>query len=107
MPLPAKNTTMSGYFYNQTRTQPEKVKRQILGMAREAIGNEMVDKHFTPATTPGISACVSFPMAISIKPSIMALPKVVTGDIETWTESGLTMTDGTEIDADIIVTATG
>ena len=33
--------------------------------------------------------------------------KVVTGDIETWTESGLTMTDGTEIDADIIVTATG
>ena len=33
--------------------------------------------------------------------------KVVTGDIETWTESGLLMKDGTEVTGDIIVTATG
>ena len=56
---------------------------------------------------PGISACALFPMAISIEAINNGSAKVVTGDIETWTESGLTMTDGTEIDADIIVTATG
>ena len=32
---------------------------------------------------------------------------VVTGEIETFTETGLRMTSGAEIDADVIVTATG
>jgi len=32
---------------------------------------------------------------------------VVTGDIASWNERGLLMTDGNEIEADIIVTATG
>ncbi len=102
-----KNTTMSGYFYNQTRTQPEKVKRQILGMAREAIGNEMVDKHFTPSYNPWDQRMCLIPNGDLYQAINNGSAKVITGDIETWTESGLTMTDGTEIDADIIVTATG
>ena len=46
-------------------------------------------------------------MAIYITSINEGSAQVVTGDIETWTEQGLVMKDGTEVTGDIIVTATG
>ena len=102
-----KNVKMGNYFYNMTRTQPEKVKRRILGMVREALGSEMVEKHFTPSYNPWDQRMCLIPDADLYKALKNGSANVVTGQIDRFTKNGLTMTDGTEIEADIIVTATG
>ena len=38
---------MGQFFYDQTRKNPEKVKDRLLGMTREALGDEMVDEQST------------------------------------------------------------
>ena len=59
------------------------------------------------ATTPGISACAWSPTAICSKRSRQARHPVVTDEIETFTEHGIKLRSGKELQADIIVTATG
>ena len=60
-----------------------------------------------PATTPGISACAWCPTAICSRRSATARASVVTDHIETFTESGIRLNSGAELEADIVVTATG
>lgn len=102
-----KNTTLSGYFYRQTRSQPAKTKAQLLGMATANLGEEMVKAHFTPSYNPWDQRMCLIPDGDLYTSINEGSAKVVTGDIETWTESGLLMKDGTEVTGDIIVTATG
>jgi cation diffusion facilitator CzcD-associated flavoprotein CzcO len=102
-----KNTTLSGYFYRQTRTQPEKTKAQLLQMATANLGEEMVKAHFTPSYNPWDQRMCLIPNGDLYQAINDGDATVVTGDIDTWTTTGLRMTDGTEIEADIIVTATG
>ena len=59
------------------------------------------------ATTRGTSACASFPTATSSQRSAPAMPSVVTDTIETFTERGIRLGSGAELEADIVVTATG
>ena len=42
----------------RTRTKPEDTKRRMLAMLKKALPTEMVDAHFTPATTLGMSGCL-------------------------------------------------
>ena len=88
-----KNSTMGEFFYKQTRSKPEKVKGQLLGLIRKELPDEMVDEHFTPAYNP-------WDQRLCLIPD-------VTAEIETFTATGITLTNGEHLDADIIVTATG
>ncbi len=48
-----KNTTMQQIVYKKTRTEPEKVKEQLLGLVRAELGPDYdVDTHFTPSYNP-------------------------------------------------------
>ena len=60
-----------------------------------------------PATTRGTSACAWCPTAICSRRSATGRASVVTDQIETFTESGIRLKSGTELEADVIVTATG
>ena len=66
-----------------------------------------VDTHFNPATTPGTSGSASFPTATSSRRSSSGRAEIVTDGIETFTETGIRLASGRELEADIIVTATG
>ena len=102
-----KNTTLSGYFYRQTRTQPERTNAQLPQIAPANLGEEMVKAHFTPSYNPWDQRMCLIPNGDLYQAINDGDATVVTGDIDTWTTTGLRMTDGTEIEADIIVTATG
>jgi cation diffusion facilitator CzcD-associated flavoprotein CzcO len=102
-----KNTTLSGYFYRRTRTHPERTKAQLLHMATQNLGEDMVKAHFTPSYNPWDQRMCLIPDGDLYKALNQKQAQVVTGEIDTWTESGLKMTDGTEVEGDIIVTATG
>jgi len=102
-----KNVQMQRLFYNRSRVAPEKVKGQLLKMVRKEIGDETVEKHFTPSYNPWDERLCLIPNADLFDALNENKASVVTDEIDTFTETGLKMKSGEEIDADIIVTATG
>lgn len=103
-----KNTKMQDYIYKQTRTNPGKVKSQIVGMVRAALGPDYdVDKHFTPTYNPWDQRLCLIPNADLFESIKAGKAHVVTGTIDKITPTGLAMVDGEEVAADILVTATG
>ena len=59
------------------------------------------------ATTRGTSDCAWRPTAICSRPSAQGKADVVTDTIERFTKTGIKLASGEELQADIIVTATG
>ncbi len=95
------------FFYRMTRTRPEKVKEQLLGMARKAIGDDMVAKHFTPSYNPWDQRLCLIPDADLFDAINSGKADVVTGAIERFEPGGIRLATGESIEADIVVTATG
>lgn len=103
-----KNTRMQDWVYKQTRTNPGKVKKQLLDGVRAALGPDYdVDKHFTPSYNPWDQRLCLIPNADLFNSIKSGKADVVTGHIDTITATGLRMQDGTEVEADILITATG
>ena len=70
-----------------------------LGMVRKEIGDDYdVDTHFTPRTTRGTSGCASSPTAICSTRSRSGKASVVTDTIDTFTETGIRLASGDELD---------
>ncbi|MDA1076944.1 MAG: NAD(P)/FAD-dependent oxidoreductase [Proteobacteria bacterium] len=103
-----KNVTMGRYIYNQTRTNPGKIKKRLISMVRDALGEDFdVDTHFTPNYNPWDQRLCLIPDADLFKAIRKQKVTVVTSQIDGFTQIGLRLSDGTQIEADIIVTATG
>ena len=103
-----KNILMQRLMYNRSRTNPEKVKETLLGMVREELGPDYdVDTHFTPSYNPWDQRLCLIPNADLFEALKKDKAEVVTDQIEAFTERGLRLASGTELNADIIVTATG
>ena len=102
-----KNVTMQQYIYNQTRTNPDKVKDKLLTMARDELGEEYVERHFTPEYNPWDQRLCLIPNSDLFEAVNSENASVVTDHIERFTETGIELKSGDHLDADIIVTATG
>ena len=103
-----KNVLMGMYFYNLSRRRPDRVKREILRLVREQLGPDYdVEKHFTPRYNPWDQRVCLVPDADLFLAIRSGKASVVTDEIETFTEQGLRVASGDELEADIIVTATG
>ena len=103
-----KNITMGQYLYRQTRTNPQKVKDELLKMVRDELGEDYdVEKHFTPEYNPWDQRLCLVPNSDLFEAIRSGKASVVTDHIETFTENGILLKSGKELDADIIVTATG
>ncbi|MDA0371639.1 MAG: NAD(P)/FAD-dependent oxidoreductase, partial [Actinobacteria bacterium] len=91
-----------------TRTQPEKVKAKILGGVRKSLGPDYdVDTHFTPTYDPWDQRLCLVPNGDLFEAINSGKASVVTEHIDTFTENGILLKSGQELQADIIVTATG
>lgn len=102
-----KNVTMQGYIYRQSRKDPERIKRRLLSMVRKALPDYDVEKHFTPSYNPWDQRLCLIPNGDLYKAIRREKASVVTGEIDHVTATGVRMTSGEEIEADILVTATG
>ena len=104
----AKNAWQGEFFYNQTRKNPAKIKKMILDGAKKELGPTVdVDTHFTPSYNPWDQRLCLVPNGDLFEALKAGSASVVTDTIETFTETGITLTSGEHLDADIIVTATG
>ena len=102
-----KNLTLGQLFYSKTRKDPDKVKQVLLKMTRKALGDEMVEQHFTPSYNPWDQRLCLIPDGDLYEAINSGKASVVTDTIDTFTEKGILLDSGDELEADIIITATG
>ncbi|MEH3099280.1 flavin-containing monooxygenase [Sphingomonas adhaesiva] len=103
-----KNVTMGMLFYRMTRRRPEATKERLIGMVREHLGPDYdVATHFTPRYNPWDQRLCLVPDADLFDTIKAGKADVITDTIERFTPRGILLTSGRELEADIIVTATG
>jgi len=103
-----KNVLLGMYFYQMCKRRPEKVKGLILGGVRQMLGPDYdVDTHFTPRYNPWDQRLCLVPDADLFRAIRKKKVSVVTDHIETFTEKGIKLKSGAELEADIVVMATG
>lgn len=103
-----KNVLLGMYFFRLCKRKPDHVKQLILGGVRQALGAEYdVDTHFTPSYKPWDQRLCLVPNGDLFASIKSGKSSVVTDHIETFTTKGIRLRSGAEIEADIVVTATG
>ena len=103
-----KNTWRQQLVYNKTRTDPEKVKKLLLGGIQLELGADYdVAKHFTPNYNPWDQRLCLVPNGDFFKAMREGKASVVTDHIASFTETGIQLASGEHLEADVIVTATG
>ena len=103
-----KNVFRQGLVYRKTRTDPDKVKRLLLGGVRQGLGPDYdVATHFTPSYNPWDQRLCLLPDGDLFGSIRSGSASVVTDHIDTFTEAGIRLRSGAELEADVIVTATG
>jgi monooxygenase len=94
--------------YHLSKWRPELVKRVVLrGVKRQLPAGYDIETHFTPHYNPWDQRMCMVPDGDLFKALRAGTASVVTDHIETFTERGILLKSGVELDADIIVTATG
>jgi len=87
---------------------PDMVRDELLNMARAELPDDFdVDKHFTPRYRPWQQRLALIPNGDLFKAISSGKASVATDEIETFNAEGILTTSGEQIDADIIITATG
>ncbi len=103
-----KNIKFQQYAYRKTRTDPEMVRKKLLDAVRKELGPDYdVEKHFTPTYNPWDQRLCLLPNSDLFEAIRSGQASVATDHIETFTETGIRLQSGEELEADIIVTATG
>lgn len=103
-----RNVLMGMYFFNRARSQPKKVGEFLVGKVREKLGPDYdVETHFTPHYNPWDQRICAVTDDDLFNVINDGRASVVTDHIETFTERGIMLKSGEELEADIIVTATG
>ena len=103
-----KNVGFMTYIYQLSQLMPNFVKRGIIKKARKQLGTDFdVETHFTPRYRPWEQRMCLIPDADMFEAIKAGRASVVTDQIETFTERGILLKSGKELEADIIVTATG
>ena len=95
-------------FTKRTFEEPETVRDELIGAIRAQLGDDYdVDTHFTPKYRPWRQRLAFVPDGDLFKGIKSGKASVVTDEIERFTEAGVLLKSGRELQADIIVTATG
>jgi cation diffusion facilitator CzcD-associated flavoprotein CzcO len=103
-----KNVLLTMYFFRLARKRPAAVKQRLLGWVRDELGPDFdIETHFTPRYNPWDQRVCLVPDSDLFASLREGRASVVTDQIETFTENGLKLKSGKELEADIIVTATG
>ncbi|WP_037313488.1 flavin-containing monooxygenase [Ruegeria halocynthiae] len=95
-------------IHGMAKRKPDMVRQKLLDGVRAALPEGFdVDTHFSPSYRPWQQRLAYVPDADLFKAMSSGKVSVVTDSIERFTESGLITGSGEQVDADIIITATG
>ncbi len=103
-----KNVIMMSAFFNACRRWPKFMKGLIRrGVMKSLPEGYDVDTHFAPRYQPWDQRLCLVPDGDLFETLSAGRASIVTDRIETFTENGLKLESGTELEADVIITATG
>jgi cation diffusion facilitator CzcD-associated flavoprotein CzcO len=102
-----KNVLRQTFFYTLSRKRPETMKKIIAKGVKNEIGEDYLEKHFRPKYNPWDQRLCLVPDADLFESIRKGSSEIVTGEIDTFTEKGVRLKGGEELEADVIVTATG
>lgn len=103
-----KNVLLGAFIFWFCRRFPERAKSFIIGLVRKELGPDYdIAQHFTPKYNPWQQRLCVAPNGDFFKAIKSDQASVVTDCIETFTERGIRLRSGSELEADLIVMATG
>jgi len=103
-----KNVILQTGFYQLSRRRPEVVKKLVRrGVERSLPPGYDVDRHFKPRYDPWDQRMCLVPNGDLFAAIREGRASVATDTIERFTERGIRLDSGEELEADVIVTATG
>jgi len=103
-----KNVLMTIYVYGRAKRQPKKVADWIVDQARQQLPADYpVTRNFSPSYNPWDQRLCLVPDGDLFTAIRSGNVSIATGTIDRFTLTGIRLTSGEEIPADIIVTATG
>ncbi|MBC8089491.1 MAG: NAD(P)/FAD-dependent oxidoreductase [Phycisphaerae bacterium] len=103
-----KNIAFTILTYGFSQRYPQALKIILLSRVQREVGDNCdVATHFSPRYKPWDQRMCLVPDSDLLLAIKSGKASVVTGEIKTFTESGVRLTSGEQLDADIVVTATG
>jgi cation diffusion facilitator CzcD-associated flavoprotein CzcO len=103
-----KNVVMTQAFYLLCRRRPRAARRLLrAGAERQLPEGYPVDPDFTPTYDPWDQRMCIVPDGDLFESISAGTSSVVTGQVEAFTEAGIRMSSGEELDVDLVVLATG
>ncbi|MFN5717328.1 MAG: flavin-containing monooxygenase, partial [Bradyrhizobium sp.] len=95
-------------FTKRTFADPEGAKKDLLAAVEAVLGKDYdIATHFTPSYRPWRQRIAFVPDADLFQAIKGGKASVVTDEIDRFTEKGILLKSGKELEADIIITATG
>jgi cation diffusion facilitator CzcD-associated flavoprotein CzcO len=95
-------------FMELAATEPDMVKEELFAAIREYLGDDYdIEKHFGPSYRPWQQRVAFVPDGDLFQGIASGQASVVTDHIVRFNETGIELASGEQLDADIIVTATG
>jgi monooxygenase len=103
-----KRVLLGMYFYNLCQRKPQGVGQWLLGLARAELPPGFdVERHFKPRYDPWTQRLCLVPDGDFFHAIRDGRAAVATDTIDTFTEHGIRLASGTELEADIVIAATG
>ena len=103
-----KNIRFQWWFFQKCRKFPKKVKEFLIKQVKEALGpNYDIETHFTPKYNPWEQRMCLVPNGDFFNAINAGKASVITDHIDRFTKKGIKLKSGGEVEADLIVTATG
>ena len=102
-----KNIVRQAFFYSFAKKYPAAMRRLIDKGVRKELGELDPQGNFTPSYDPWAQRLCVVPDADLFNAMKDGRASVVTGNIESFNADGIRLANGEQLDADIIVTATG
>ena len=103
-----KNALLTQASFQLSRRAPKAMRALFLrGVERALPPGHTIDPHFNPRYGPWTQRVCVVPDGDLFQALAGGDASIATDDIETFTETGLKLASGAELDADVVVTATG
>jgi monooxygenase len=103
-----KNVAMQGVFFQLSRRAPGLIKRVVAATVKRQLPDDVpLDPHFTPSYDPWDQRVCLVPDGDLFKALRSRKASIVTDRIATFTPTGLRLESGAELEADVVISATG
>ncbi len=103
----ARNIMLTATMFRMSKTFPMAIRKMLMSQVRAMVGKDFDMKHFDPHYMPWDQRLCAVPSGDFFRVLKSGKASIVTDHIDGFTPDGIRLKSGAELQADIIVTATG